>query len=151
MPEKFVQADGDHEMLVDRNSPESVTAFIKAIRGRQSIVLKEFLLPDPEAVVNEQGQAYCNQFIAALVKNTNVYQSDGAIHQAVSGIQRNFLPGSSWLYYKIYCGSKSADEILLNVIQPLTTELQLGKLISQWFFIRYNDPDFHIQVPDESC
>jgi lantibiotic biosynthesis protein len=145
LPEKFVQADGDHEMLVDRNSPESVTAFIKAIRGRQSIVLKEFLLPDPEAVVNEQGQAYCNQFIAALVKNTNVYQPDGVFHQADSGIQRNFLPGSSWLYYKIYCGSKSADEILLNVIQQLTVQLQSAGLISHWFFIRYNDPDFHIR------
>lgn len=145
LPEKFVQADGDHEMLVDRDSPESVAAFIKALRGRSSVLLKEFLEPDPERVVNEQGQAYCNQFIAALVKNSRVYQPDGAFRRSESGIQRNFLPGSSWLYYKIYCGSKSADEILLKVIQPLSTELHLGKLINQWFFIRYNDPDFHIR------
>ncbi len=145
LPEKIVQADGDNEMLVDCKSPASVTAFIKALRGRSYVLLKEFLEPDPEQVVNENGQAYCNQFIAALVKNTRVYQPDGAFHRSESGIQRNFLPGSSWLYYKIYCGSKSADEILLKVIQPLCTELQVGKLISQWFFIRYNDPDFHIR------
>ncbi len=145
LPEKFVLADGDNELLVDRNSTDSVTAFIKAIKGRQSVQLKEFLLPDPQVVVNEQGQAYCNQFIAALLKNTTVYHADGVFHESLSEAKKNFLPGSSWLYYKIYCGSKSADEILLKVLGPFTEQLQSAGLISQWFFIRYNDPDFHIR------
>lgn len=61
-------------------------------------------------------------------------------------IQRKFIPGSQWLYFKIYTGQKSADEILTNHILPLLTELKEKNQIKQYFFLRYNDPEFHIRL-----
>ncbi|MDC1161919.1 thiopeptide-type bacteriocin biosynthesis protein [Tenacibaculum sp.] len=57
-----------------------------------------------------------------------------------------FIPGEEWLYYKIYCGVISANNILLNCLNPLAEKLLKGKSISKWFFIRYIDPDNHIRV-----
>lgn len=61
-------------------------------------------------------------------------------------IKRIFILGEEWLYYKIYCGSYSADTILIESILPIVSELQQKKLIDQWFFIRYNDPKNHLRV-----
>jgi len=60
--------------------------------------------------------------------------------------QRNFMPGSEWLYYKIYSGPKTSDMVLTDVLFPLITALKEQKLITKWFFIRYGDPEHHLRV-----
>lgn len=60
--------------------------------------------------------------------------------------QRIFIPGSNWVYFKIYTGIKTADKILRDDISLIITKLKKKKIISKWFFIRYNDPDFHLRV-----
>jgi thiopeptide-type bacteriocin biosynthesis protein len=61
-------------------------------------------------------------------------------------MQREFNLGSKWLYYKIYCGVKTADIILVEHLSEKITFLKEKKLIEKWFFIRYNDPDPHIRL-----
>ena len=60
--------------------------------------------------------------------------------------QRIFTPGSEWLYFKIYTGHRSADDLLIYYIYPLVKQLINDKDIEQWFFIRYSDPNFHIRL-----
>lgn len=62
-----------------------------------------------------------------------------------NNIQRYFIPGDEWLYFKLYCGVKTADIIIEQALLPLTTKLLSDKIISKWFFIRYNDPELHIR------
>ena len=64
----------------------------------------------------------------------------------MNSIQRHFFLGDSWLYFKVYTGFKTADLLLKEIIFPLTQQLKQEKIISHWFFIRYNDPDFHIRI-----
>lgn len=59
---------------------------------------------------------------------------------------RKFIPGSEWLYLKIYTGIKTSDILLEEIIQPLTTYFLENSLIKKWFFIRYNDPKPHLRV-----
>jgi thiopeptide-type bacteriocin biosynthesis protein len=58
---------------------------------------------------------------------------------------RTFIPGSEWLYFKIYTGTKTADLILKQNLYPLAIKLLNTGIIDKWFFIRYSDPDFHIR------
>lgn len=60
-------------------------------------------------------------------------------------IPRTFIPGSDYVYFKIYSGTKSADEILSRVVGPLTTMLIDAGAISKYFFIRYSDPASHLR------
>lgn len=57
-----------------------------------------------------------------------------------------FIIGDEWIYFKIYCGPKSADIILTKVISPLTHDLLSNGIIDKWFFIRYADPKQHLRV-----
>ncbi len=59
---------------------------------------------------------------------------------------RTFIPGSEWVYFKLYTGTKTADEILKNEINSYVNEMLNSGLITKWFFIRYSDPDFHIRL-----
>ncbi len=62
-----------------------------------------------------------------------------------------FIPGSEWLYFKIYTGYKTADKILIIIILKLVNQLKELKLIDKWFFIRYSDPDFHVRFRLKIC
>ncbi len=61
-------------------------------------------------------------------------------------IKRNFIIGDEWLFYKLYCGSKTADEILTKMIKPISEELVKKEVADKWFFIRYSDPKSHLRV-----
>lgn len=60
--------------------------------------------------------------------------------------KRTFVIGDEWLYIKLYCGPKTADELLTQAIKPLTEKLLQEHLIDKWFFIRYSDPKLHLRI-----
>ncbi len=59
---------------------------------------------------------------------------------------KNNIVGGEWVYYKLYMGTKSADEILVEKIKPFADKLLSETIIDQWFFIRYNDPKYHLRI-----
>lgn len=61
-------------------------------------------------------------------------------------VTQHFLPGSNWLYYKIYIGEGYSNRFLVEKISPLVKNLMKKGSILYWFFIRYNDPDHHIRI-----
>ena len=63
-----------------------------------------------------------------------------------AGIQRSFIIGDEWSYFKIYTGFKTADALLTECICPLANSLEANQIIDKWFFIRYADPKFHLRI-----
>lgn len=61
-------------------------------------------------------------------------------------VKRVLYPGESWVYYKIYCSPRTADKLLSGPIKTLVEQLKEKDLIKKWFFIRYQDPDYHIRL-----
>lgn len=61
-------------------------------------------------------------------------------------VQRSFIIGDNWLYYKIYTGAKTSDMVLTDVIKPVVESLTKENTIDKWFFIRYADPKHHIRL-----
>lgn len=61
-------------------------------------------------------------------------------------IKRAFIPGSEWLYIKIYTAQENADAILVSHLYPLIRKMEKNKYIDKWFFVRYYEVDFHIRL-----
>jgi len=59
---------------------------------------------------------------------------------------RTFIPGSEWIYFKLYTGTNTADSVLKTEINSYINEMIEHDIIEKWFFIRYSDPDFHIRL-----
>lgn len=147
LPRFFTLTDGDNELFIDADNEFLVRLWLEAIRNQTTVKLKEFLFdPATSPVRDAADRPYVPQLIALLVRNTPCYPALQAVAAPVEPVQRDFSLGSEWLYYKLYCGQLVADQVLLNVIRPLTAELQAQGLVDTWFFIRYADPDNHLRV-----
>lgn len=60
--------------------------------------------------------------------------------------RRYFIPGSEWLYAKLYTGPKTAERLLTGYIHPLLEEWMTKGQINRYFFLRYGDPEFHLRL-----
>ncbi len=150
MPTLVVLVDADNELLINWEDATAINIFIQTVKNRESFLLKEVMFDaNKSPVYSTAGNKFNNQIISVLVKKEAAYkrlvQNESIIHSQEKVIS-TFSIGSEWLYYKIYCGLKVADEILLQAIQPAVNALQEKGLIKKFFFIRYTDPSFHIRV-----
>ncbi len=146
IPKYAVLVDGDNELLIDFESKLSIEAFVHTIKNRNAIVLKEYLPANHKIVKNENEGYYANEFIATLIKTEKTYSVISRKNMFQSPIQRSYSPGFEWVYFKLYCGIKSADNILSEIVYPVVTKLLNEEKIDKWFFVRYNDPEFHLRL-----
>ncbi len=150
LPQYAVLADSDNELLINFEDTVMVKIFLDAIKKRPQIMLKEFFMPSHEGLVkNEQGKVFNNQVIAILLRKSASYGS--ALSPVKTGtpknlVQSSFSLGTEWIYFKLYCGVKSADKILAESFAPMIRELQTTGIIDNFFFVRYTDPSFHLRV-----
>lgn len=154
LPQFVMLADGDNELLINLKDKLSIKMLISMIKKRSGIVLKEFLFDEKTAKVkDEHGKPYVNEFIAILEKQSSPSQPNKSEENKTIGqkgseehVLRTFALGSEWLYYKLYCGIRTSDKILTEVIKPLARKLRNEQLIDTWFFIRYADPELHLRI-----
>lgn len=60
--------------------------------------------------------------------------------------KRFFIPGDTWLYYKIYLVPFRSDWFLREVMFPLLMAFREKSAISKWYFLRYYDPEHHLRI-----
>lgn len=149
IPRLVILADADNELLIDMENEMSLQVLKNSIRKRDKITLEEFLYePDKLVVKDSHGEQYTNECIAILLKEKETRSQTSLRPRETENTfkaPRYFDTGSEWLYYKFYCGIKTGDRLLTDILLPLTIELQQKELIDYFFFIRYADPDLHLR------
>ena len=148
LPDKFLLVERDNELLIDFKSKLSKEVFLKLIKNKKKLILKEFIFDPATCPVRDvQGKAYTNEFVGILLneKKCKVSEKRLLFKQKSSKVIREFSPGSEWLYYKIYCGVEFADTLISDYIDTFVKKFQGLGVIDKWFFIRYSDPDFHLR------
>jgi thiopeptide-type bacteriocin biosynthesis protein len=147
VPQFFIVSEGDNELLIDKNQSALMKIFLDLLKKRQSLFIKEFLFdPGQYPIVSGDGEFLNNQLIAILVNKEKPKQALPNTAVNISAMQRNFSIGSQWLFYKFYCGIITADKLLSNEIGLIVSGLKNKDLISNFFFIRYKDPEPHIRI-----
>lgn len=147
LTDKFLVVDGDNELLIDLSERGMVSFFLNFAKNREELILEEFLFEHKEAAIQDSDfQPYTNECVAILVQDKRDVTYDFLKVNEKEYNNHHLSIGSEWLYYKIYCGLKTADDVLVNVIKPLVDELVSSRKIEKWFFIRYADPEFHLRV-----
>jgi len=153
MPVRVVYKEGDNELLIDFNEPEGITLFLHYLKRYKNIMLEEFLFTEENCVVHDKGgNPFTNELIIPLfseakgeerveVNEMDVTKSENKNIKITEDqkLQRSFSPFSEWLYFKVYCGAKSAEKLLATVIQPFIETGIEEALFEQFFFIRYYD------------
>jgi thiopeptide-type bacteriocin biosynthesis protein len=151
LPRWVLLGDGDNELLVDLDNVLSVEGWLDVLEGRREALLFE-LFPGPgELCARGPEGRFVHELVVPFVRVRSEAAARPAGSTAVSGgvagtVQRSFLPGSEWLYAKLYVGTSTADAVLGEVVGPLVRAVRASGAADSWFFIRYGDPQWHLRV-----
>lgn len=148
LPRRVLLSDGDNELLVDFDNVLSVEAWLDVIEERKDALLSE-LFPRPEELCARGPEGrFVHELVVPFVRaRAEEAARPATSSMAVAGmVQRSFVPGSEWLYSKLYVGTSTADAVLRQVVGPLVREVQASGAADSWFFIRYGDPQWHLRL-----
>jgi thiopeptide-type bacteriocin biosynthesis protein len=144
LPDTFLFVEGDNDLFIDTKIEIAVLSFIDVLKGKRQIMLEEFLFSSSSQLIKDnEGKLFTNECIVTVLNYGNSLPN--APIKDSFGSAEHFIPGSEWIFYKVYCGVKMADCVLKDYIFLVATNLRKAEVIDKWFFIRYSDPDNHIR------
>lgn len=147
IPQYVICGTADLQLVVDLTNYACLDLIRKDLVKNGLIYLREFLQCPENCIASDiTGKTFTNELIIPIKKVVHENSTITSTFNSFSkpGIPVKFFPGSEWLYIKIYCGAKSSDQILLEVIEPFLKKFKQS--FSTFFFIRYKDPDNHLRI-----
>lgn len=149
IPMQICLVRGDQELDISLEDPVSKDVLISELKKSPETlkITESFSKKLPNIVTNENGDKMANQFYGILLRKTDEEISlNKNSHRNEDLPFTNFLPGSDWIYVKIYSGIRSLEHLLLNELNKLLNHLLEKKFISSWFYVRYADPEEHLRI-----
>jgi thiopeptide-type bacteriocin biosynthesis protein len=153
LPRWICLADADNELPVDLDNVLSVDTLLELVKGRDRVSLVE-LYPDPDRLCASGPEGrFVHElvvpFVRPILSQASTLSPSASLargRQRRKAVVRRFPPGSEWLYAKLYTGTATADQVLRQVVRPVTQTALHSGAADGWFFIRYGDPDWHLRL-----
>ncbi|HEY5808271.1 MAG TPA: lantibiotic dehydratase, partial [Povalibacter sp.] len=149
LPRFCLLMEGDTELLVDLDNVLSVDTFCDLVKNSPLVTLEECVpAVDDLAVYGPEGR-FTHELVVPLLKNQvgpSPVAISGPLPRVAPQVTENLLPGSEWLFFKLYGGEGTADGVLTDAVAPVLAGLRERGVIDNWFFIRYRDPHTHLRL-----
>jgi thiopeptide-type bacteriocin biosynthesis protein len=145
---RYVSLDnGDTPLALDLDNPLCVDEMQRIARTRDAVQLTE-MFPGPEdtCVRGPEGR-YAHELLIPFVATKHPAASGSRSSATVaSPNERARIPGTDWLYARLYAGAAATDRLLCDVVAPVLRRAVRSGAIDRWFFVRYADPEPHLRV-----
>jgi thiopeptide-type bacteriocin biosynthesis protein len=157
LPRWVALAESDNELPIDLDNVLSVDTFVELAKGREEVTLVEmFPGPDQLGARGPEGR-FVHELVVPFIrkdeggrmkdeKRQEGHSDSSFILHPSSFRERRFPPGSEWLYAKLYTGPATADQVLRDIVAPVTAAALRSGAADGWFFVRYGDPDWHLRL-----
>ena len=148
IPRFALLTEADNQLLIDFENVLSVETFVDYAKKRPSGRLVEMFPAPGEFCAHGPEGSFTHEVVVPLVRKQPLQPAILQKQQAPAamGTQRNFLPGSEWLFAKIYGSPSHLDRFLMEGIKPLVEDVRAAGEANSWFFIRYSDPQWHLRL-----
>jgi thiopeptide-type bacteriocin biosynthesis protein len=149
LPGYVLLSQGDNELLLHLENIFCLKLLLAEVNKSETVILTESLDTPGSCWIKSPDGYHAGEFIFTFSrKKTDPVKNPVTLDdlEKEKNIERFFPVGSEWLYAKIYCGTKTAEKILVDVIKPFTEELLSKKIIDKFFFLRYHDTGQHIRI-----
>jgi lantibiotic biosynthesis protein len=152
IPRLVLLSEADNQLLIDFENVVSAETFIEYIKKRDNVRLLEMFPSHDRLCAHGPEGSFTHEVVIPFVRNkpqTSKVVGESGVAPAViaaSDIQRNFFPGSEWLFAKIYASPSHLDRMLLENVKPLVEKILHSGQADSWFFIRYADPHLHLRL-----
>ncbi|MGZ5221634.1 MAG: thiopeptide-type bacteriocin biosynthesis protein, partial [Chitinophagaceae bacterium] len=145
LPRYFAYTHYDNFLVFDLANNDDVGFFLKEIKNKDRIVLKEFpFLESQHGTESAAPSPFLEQYVASLYLNEEVYKEE--VYKRERENNRSVKKTDNWLYFKIYCHPLSSDIILCEFLFTLIKKCINQGSINEWFWVRYQDPEYHIRL-----
>lgn len=145
LPRYFAYTLSDNFLVYDAQRIEDILFLLNEVKNKGVIVLKEFPFIQEDNVVEDKfHQKFLPQFVASMYLNEEVYKSEKEANYKMNKAS-SIKDTKEWIYFKVYCHPLSSDIILCDYLIPLVKKHIKSSTIREWFWIRYNDPQYHIR------
>ncbi len=146
IPTLVVFIENDNELLIDFENTSGINLFLHLLSKYKVLIVNEFLFNEENCYVKDMSNAaFCNQLVIPVCYNEDKL-SIATSNSLNTTVKRSFLPGSEWNYYKLYCGSNTADKLLTQCIYPFVKKSFENLLFIKFHFLRYRDEFPHLRV-----
>jgi class I lanthipeptide synthase len=153
MPRFVALEDGDNQLPIDLENVLGVETLVQQVKERPGATLVE-MFPGPDGLCTEGPEGrFVHELVVPFIRS---HPAEPERLLAVprrpaegprpSSPARSFLPGSEWLYVKLYTGAATADRLLADAVAPLVKSALGSGAADGWFFLRYGDPDWHLRL-----
>lgn len=148
MPRHLLVMDGDNHLPIDLENVLAVEALAALLKERPGQTFGEIAPGPDEAILRSPDGRFQHELVVPFHKEVRpgAATESTAPQRRPPPAHRVFLPGSEWLYAKLYTGTATADQVLRDVCAPLVASMRAAGVFDRWFFIRYDDPDHHVRL-----
>lgn len=146
LPARVYLVDGDNRLPLDLDNPLLVDSFLDLVKGRPALVIEEFF-PEPGQLAGRDSEGrYVHEVVIPMTAALPERGAEAMPAPQAASVPRTFLPGSEWLFLKLYGGPAALDQVLREDVAALVDDLKASGAVDGWFFIRYGDPDWHLRL-----
>jgi thiopeptide-type bacteriocin biosynthesis protein len=145
LPLLITISDGESRLFLDLKDDRCCKLLYQQIKRNKKVLVEESIFHGENLLLQGSQGGITNELLVPFL-GQRPRDPAISISKRSADVGRDFIPGSEWLSINLYCDIESADSILLEAIAPLTKKLYQEKRITRWFYIRYNDPDFHLRI-----
>jgi lantibiotic biosynthesis protein len=149
LPQRVLYIEADNELLIDFEQELSRKIFLHYLKQKKEVRVEEFLFTKENCIVNDvNGKPFTNELIIPFERISTAQKKVlfPVVSEGESIVTRKFIPGSEWLYFKIYCGTKTAEILLRTILPPFIEDELKGNGFEKFFFSRYKDDFSHIRI-----
>ncbi|HVI43863.1 MAG TPA: lantibiotic dehydratase [Chitinophaga sp.] len=147
IPRYLQLCENDNELFIDTNNINCLQVICEQLKLNRMVILAENLQLQDNAIVEDMsGGVYNNEMIIPIYKTEEKNLPVFPNYSHSSSLTRSFVPGSEWLYVKIYASPNTVESILSDIMHDLVDGLLQNNTIDGFFFVRFTDPDFHLRL-----
>jgi len=140
--------NGDLELFLNLKHEICIFYLIEKLKKYKKLKLKEVIWHSSLPITNDgNGDLLANEFVipfSKLRENNNKKNIRPVADSYL--VAKSTKSKNNWIYFKIYLDENQADDFLLNKLYSQLIKLKRGRTINKWFFIRYEDPEYHIRL-----
>ncbi|SFT00731.1 lantibiotic dehydratase [Marininema halotolerans] len=150
VPRYLYMTFADNRILLDLEHEDHIKQIQKELQQSNHVALKEHVGSiDDRWVTGDEG-TYSQECLIPVEKYAETMPESPVLYQysapLVAHKDRVRLPGTDWLFAKLYVSRSRQDDFIPQFMQGFADSMVESGAAKDWFYMRYVDPEPHIRL-----
>ncbi|TQK53514.1 thiopeptide-type bacteriocin biosynthesis protein [Brevibacillus sp. AG162] len=149
VPRYVFMIDKDQRLLLDLTNPIHLEQLRIELNRLSKVEIEEMVGSFEDRWIKGKDGHHITELVVPLIKKKDLGKAKEKTFTQIripDNQNRFYLPGSEWLFLKLYGAQTREEELISDEIYKFCTEAVHRNMAKKWFFVRYSDPKDHIRI-----